>query len=303
MEFLYWLEGIRFPILDAIMLFITYLGDEITLLVVALVLFWCVDKRKCYYIMAIGFIGTVANQFLKLLFRIPRPWVRDPSFSAVEGAKEGAGGYSFPSGHSQNSVGIFGGIASTTRKKWIRILSIVICILVPFSRMYLGVHTPADIFVGSAMAIILIFVLKPLIFGYDGKLIPYVLGFMALLSVIYLCFIKFYPFPADIDVHNLESGTKNAFTLVGALSGFCIVYFVDTKWLKFPVKAVWWAQILKVVLGFAIVLALKEGLSTPLASLCGEHIGRMIRYFLMVIVAGIVWPLTFRWFSAIGKKG
>ena len=67
MEFLYWLEGIRSPILDAIMLFITYLGDEITLLVVALVLFWCVDKRKCYYIMAIGFIGTVANQFLKLL--------------------------------------------------------------------------------------------------------------------------------------------------------------------------------------------------------------------------------------------
>ena len=302
MEFLQWLETIRFPVMDDFMLAITNLGDEIALLVVALVFFWCIDKRKCYYIMSIGFVGTIVNQFMKLLFQIPRPWVRDPSFTAVEAAKESAGGYSFPSGHSQNSVGIFGGIAAIEKNKFIRILSIIICVLVPFSRMYLGVHTPADIFVGAAMAIALIFILKPLIFGFDGKLIPYVLGFMTALAVAYLCFIEFFPFPEDIDPHNLASGTKNAYTFIGALTGFCVVYFVDTKWLKFPVNAVWWVQVIKVVVGFVLVLALKEGLSKPLSDLLTEYPGRMVRYFLMVIVAGIVWPLTFRWFSTIGKK-
>ena len=84
--------------------------------------------------------------------------------------------------------------------------------------------------------------------------------------------------------------------------GFLIVYFVDEKWLKFPVKAVWWVQIIKAVVGLAIVLAVKEGLSSPLKNLLGEFPGRMVRYFLIVIVAGILWPLSFRLFSKIGKK-
>ena len=44
MEFLYFLEGLRVPILDSFMLAITYFGDEIAFLVTALIIFWCVDK-------------------------------------------------------------------------------------------------------------------------------------------------------------------------------------------------------------------------------------------------------------------
>lgn len=302
MEFLRFLEKIRIPGLNELMLGITYLGDEIAFLVAALILFWCVDKRKGYYILAVGFVGTICNQFMKLAFRIPRPWIQDPEFTILEQAREAASGYSFPSGHSQNSVGTFGGIAAITKNKLIKVLCIAVCILVPFSRMYIGVHTPADVLVGSAMAVALILILRPLIFGKDGKRIPWVLGAMTVLAIAYLCFVEFYPFPADVDAHNLHSGTKNAYTLGGALLGFLIVYFVDEKWLKFPVKAVWWAQILKSVIGLGIVLAVKEGLSSPLKALLGEYPGRMVRYFLIVIVAGIVWPLTFRWFSKLGKK-
>lgn len=302
MNFLRILEDIRIPVLNEIMLGITYLGDEIAFLVVALILFWCVDKRQGYYILAIGFLGTIANQFMKLWFRILRPWDLDPSFTILEQAREGAGGYSFPSGHSQSSVGTFGGIAATTKNKIIKWISIAVCILVPFSRMYVGVHTPMDVIVGSAMAVVLIIIMHPLIFSKDGKYIPAVLGVMTIAALAYLCFVEFYSFPADTQAHNLESGTKNAYTLLGALLGFIIVYFVDEKWLKFPVKAVWWAQLLKVLIGLVIVLAIKEGLSAPLAALFGQYPGRLIRYFLIVIVAGIVWPLTFSWFSGLGHK-
>ena len=120
MGLLYLLEKIRCPGLNEFMLGITYLGDEIAFLVVALVLFWCVDKRHGYYILAVGFIGTLMNQFLKLLFRVPRPWVRDPNFTILEQAREAASGYSFPSGHTQSSVGTFGGIAHISRNKVIR---------------------------------------------------------------------------------------------------------------------------------------------------------------------------------------
>lgn len=302
MDFLRLLEGIRIPVLNEFMLAITYLGDEIAFLVAVLIVFWCVDKRKSYYLLGIGMLGTTLNQFMKLWFRIPRPWVLDENFTILEQAREGAGGYSFPSGHSQSSVGTFGGIAAITKNKAVRIICIIICVLVPFSRMYIGVHTPADVLVGAAMALVLVFGLRPLVFKYDGKFIPVALIVMAAVCAAFVCFISFYPFPADVDQHNLLSGTKNAYTLLGAVIGFLVVYVVDEKWLHFPVKAVWWAQIIKLVIGLVLVLAVKEGLSSPLKSLFGEYPGRMIRYFLIVIVAGIVWPLSFRWFSKLGKN-
>lgn len=301
MEFLEFLEGIRIPFVTDIMLAITYLGDEIAFLVAALVVFWCVDKRKGYLLLSVGFFGTLTSQFMKLVFQVPRPWVLREGI-AVEGALEGAGGYSFPSGHSQSSVGTFGSIAITSKQKLVRIVCIVIAVLVPFSRMYLGVHTPADVLVGSALAIAFLLLLKPLIMGHDGKYIPAVLATMVISAVAYLIYVECYPFPADIDQHNMLSATKNAYTILGALLGFLVVYFVDMKWTHFPEKAVWWAQILKVVLGLAVVLAVKEGLSAPLASLLGQYPGRLVRYFLISVVGGAVWPLTFRWFSSLGKK-
>ena len=84
--------------------------------------------------------------------------------------------------------------------------------------------------------------------------------------------------------------------------GLIIVYFVDSKWLDFSVKAVWWAQLLKILGGLAVVLAVKEGLRTPLDAVFGGHMAaRAVRYGLIVVAAGILWPLTFRLFSRLGK--
>ena len=302
MEFLYWLEGLRIPILNELMLAVTYLGDEIAFLVVALILIWCADKKTGYYVLSVGFLGTIANQFMKLWFRIPRPWVLDENFTILEQAREGASGYSFPSGHTQSSVGTFGAIAYTTKKRYIRWLCLAAVILVPFSRMYLGVHTPLDVSVAAAMAAVLIFGLKPVILSERKGVFPTFLGIMVAVSIGFLCFVECYPFPADIDPHNMASGLKNAYTLLGSLLGLVAVYIVDENWLHFPTKAVWWVQVLKVAVGLALVLAVKSGLKAPLEALCGELAGRAVRYFLIVIVAGIVWPLSFRWLAGLGKK-
>ena len=302
MGVLYLLENIRIPVLNEFMLAITYLGDEIAFLVTALVLFWCIDKRHGYYILSVGFLGTIANQFMKLWFRIPRPWVLDENFTILEQAREGASGYSFPSGHTQSSVGTFGAMAYITKNKAVRVVAILITILVPFSRMYVGVHTPLDVLVAAAMAVVLIFTMRPLIYARDGKNLPILLTVMSTVAIGYLCFVELYPFPADIDPNNLASGVKNAYTLLGALLGMLLVYFVDTKWLHFPTKAVWWAQLIKIVAGLCLVLAVKSGMKAPLNHLLGESVGRAARYFLIVVVSGVLWPLSFRWFSKLGSK-
>ena len=297
MEFLHFLEKIRIPIVNEFMLGITHLGSEVAFLVVALILFWCIDKQKGYYILSVGFLGTIVNQFMKLWFRIPRPWILDSTLSPMEQALEGATGFSFPSGHTQSSVGTFGGIAYVAKNKLIKVLCLLVAVLVPFSRMYVGVHTPVDVGVSLVVAIALIFLVRPFVLGKYEKRFPFLMGLMTLLAIGYLCFVKLYPFPADVDAERLQSGINSGYTLIGCLAGLLIVYIVDEKWLHFPVKGAWWAQLLKVAIGLILVLAIKSGLKTPLNALFGEYIGRAVRYFLMVIMAGIVWPLSFKLFA------
>ena len=144
MNLLYALESVRTPFWDAVFSAVTHLGEETVFMVAAILIFWCVSKQEGYYLLLMGFFGTVVNQFLKLLFRIPRPWVRDPDFTIVESARAQATGYSFPSGHTQNAVATFGGIARSTRRPWVRWACVAVLLLVSFSRLYLGVHTLID---------------------------------------------------------------------------------------------------------------------------------------------------------------
>ncbi len=303
MEILRFFASIRLPVLDEFMLLITEFGGEIAFLVTAIVVFWCFDKRHGYFIMSVGFIGTMGNQFLKLWFRIPRPWVLDPNFTILEQAREAASGYSFPSGHSQSGVGTFGSLAAGVKNKWVRIICAAICILVPLSRLYIGVHTPADVLVGSGMALVLVFALKRPLLVHTERAMKPILALMLAMAMGLLLFVEKYPFPADVDQHNLASGVKNAYTMLGSIAGVAVVYVLDQKFVRFDTKAVLWAQILKVILGLGLVLAVKEGLRAPLDALFSGHMAaRAVRYFLIVLVAGGLWPMTFRWFSGSGVK-
>lgn len=309
MEFLYFLESLRNSVLDALFSFITLFGEETVFMAVGMIVFWCVDKYHGYYLLCTGFLGTVFNQFLKILCRVPRPWIKDPNFTIVESAREGATGYSFPSGHTQTAVGLYGGIARMTAKKWLCGAMIALAALVSLSRMYLGVHTPADVLVSLVIATVLIFAVYPLFQkAKQSAGVMYAILFAQLgIMVAYLCFVYLYPFPAEAyaenAVANLEHARENAYTLLGCALGFLAVYFADSKWIKFETKAIWWAQILKVVGGLLLVVAVKELLKTPLNALFAGHlIARTVRYLLMVAVGGILWPMTFRLFAKLGKK-
>ncbi len=300
MEFLYFLEGLRNPVLDAILSAVTELGGETFFLVAALTVFWCVDKRQGYYLLSVGFLGTLVNQFLKITCRIPRPWVRDPNFTIVEAARAEATGYSFPSGHSTNSVGTYGVIAVEAKRHWIRWPALALCLLIPFTRLYLGVHTPADVLVGSAISLFFIVALRPVI--YKGHMVP-MLAVMTALAFGFVAYMEFFPFPKDVDGANLHAALKNSYTLLGALLGMVVVYRVD-KERDFSTGGTLPGQIAKVAMGLVLALAIKEGLKLPLDFLFRGHMAaRAVRYFALVLFAGILWPMTFPRLSKLGTKG
>ena len=309
MSLLYFFESIRNPFLDFIFSIVTLCGEETVFMAVGMIAFWCFGKYRGYYLLCTGFAGTVINQMLKMVFRVPRPWVKDPSFTIVESAREAASGYSFPSGHTQSSVGLFGGLARAYNIKAVRIIAITLCVLTPLSRMYLGVHTPADVLVSVVIALVLIFVAYPLFMKAERSpaTMYAILGTLTALVAAFALFVFLYDFPAEVynaeNIHNLESARKNAATLLGCMGGLLVVYTVDIKFTHFETKAVWWAQIIKAAGGLILVVAAKELLRSPLEAILGANLfARATRYFIMVIVGGVLWPMTFKAFSRLGAN-
>lgn len=295
MDFLWLLSNIRCEFLDKLFLIITALGEKEAFLAVAIIVLWCFSKRDGYYIMSVGFIGTIANQFLKFIFRIERPWVLDKNFKAVEEAIPEATGYSFPSGHTQNSVGTFGAMAYLHKKPYLRIPFIALCVLIPFSRMYLGVHTPKDVLVSVAIALCLVFLLRPVVYWATDRLrnMMIFLGVMVSLCVAFIFFMYFAPLDFVKEYH--ESGLENGFTLLGALLGMLVAYPIESKFIGFKVQGKWYTQIFKIIAGLPLCLALMELLKLPLDNLIPVmYLGRVIRYSLVVMFAVVVYPLTFK---------
>ena len=304
MEFLRFLEALRTPLLDCVMSVVTAFGGETVFMLAAMAAYWCYDKRFGYYIMSTGFIGTVLNQFFKLIFHVPRPWVLDGRFTIVESAREGATGYSFPSGHTQNAVTVFGTTARWTRRPAIRIAALILIVLVAFSRMYLGVHTPADVLFSLALGAALTLVLYPL-FRTEKTARTNILlfGGMLFAAVLYVLFLEFYSFPSWLDAENFAAAKKNAYTLAGAVLGLCAGYPVEKRFVRFSTHAPWWGQLLKLTLGAACMVLLQSLLKDPLYALfSGHNAADAMRYFIMVFFAMAVWPAAFPLFRVRSAK-
>lgn len=302
MPFLHFLESIRNPVFDFFFSLITHLGEETFFLAFAIIFFWCVNKRQGYFILITGLIGTAINQMGKLIFRIPRPWDLDPSFNIIESARAEATGYSFPSGHTQNIAGTFGSIAAFNPKGRKTVICSIIIALVAFSRMYLGVHTPVDVFVSIIIAFLLVFLLAPCFETEESfkKSMPWIIASSVVLSGCLLAYVISIGGDPFLNSNNYSSGLKQACTLLGCTIGLILIYIIDIKFINFKTEARWYVQIIKLVLGLGLVFAIKAGLSTPLTNLFGNpNIARVVRYFLIVIFAGSVWPLTFKYFSTL----
>lgn len=284
MEFLWFLSGIRNDFLDMFFQTVTRFGEEIILMVFICILFWCINKRLGY---EMGFAFCLSGLFvqgLKIIFRIDRPWILDADFKPVGSAIEEATGYSFPSGHTQSATSVFGSFAVNVKKNWLRILAIVIFVLVGFSRMYLGVHTPKDVLVGMALSLCVV-VFVHWLFKYPSK-IKWLLVFMAIICVA-LFILADSLFVMEIVE---ERYVKNCCQAIGAAMGFLVGYLFENKYVRFEEKQTLGIQIGKVVVGLICVVLLKFGLK---AIFPHNLFGYTFQNFILILVISFVYPMIF----------
>ena len=143
LNFIIIIQQVESPLLDSFFRVITSLGDELFYLLLFPLLLWCVDFYLGIRVGIIFLLSVYVNAGLKEIFQQPRPFD-----ILAEIQKVHASGYGFPSGHAQSSLIVWGSIAYWEKQIWIRNLSVLLILLIGFSRIYLGVHFPTDILGG-----------------------------------------------------------------------------------------------------------------------------------------------------------
>jgi membrane-associated phospholipid phosphatase len=134
-----WLQGLGLWLKSPMELF-TFLGTEEFYLVVMPAILWCWDAGLGIRLGLILLTSDGLNGALKLAFGWPRPyWV-----SGQARALASETSFGLPSGHAQNAVALWGRLAAGIRHRWAIWAAIALILLISVSRLYLGVHFPAD---------------------------------------------------------------------------------------------------------------------------------------------------------------
>ncbi|MFZ9139113.1 MAG: phosphatase PAP2 family protein [Bacilli bacterium] len=237
-----WIQSFRSDFLDGFFLFITEFGDETVFLIIAAILYWTFDKRFAYRLVLFFLYGAVINGSLKFLTNTPRPHVEFPDRIDLVG--EGSGGTSLPSGHAQNStiLGLTLNEKSKQFGRWFSRLLIVMVVLVMLSRLYLGEHYLSDIIFGLAIAYSFYTFVNQI--QGRGNLAPW---------------LKWVPIALLIPIA-IITNDKNVYLAAASIVGFTIGFPLEQKHIGFSVKGTWGQQILKVLLGLGVALAIRIGL-------------------------------------------
>lgn len=150
-EWLYALQDIHNPILDKIMVVVSTIGNAgIFWILVGLLLLIPKRYRKggLQMLMAMALAFIVGNLILKNVIARERPCWIDPSVALLVASPSD---YSFPSGHSMN--GFAGAVSLLCIDRRLGIPAVVLAAVIAFSRLYLFVHFPTDVLVGTAIGI------------------------------------------------------------------------------------------------------------------------------------------------------
>ena len=200
-DFLLFLQNIRMghlEIFDKFFLSITIFGEFWLPTLICAVTYWCIDFRAGIYLFSLAGFNSIIAHFLKMIACVYRPWVLSDKIHPSELAIPFAKGYSFPSGHSAMSSAVLGGVAYLVRRKKIAcVLLICLVLLIGFSRLWLGVHTPQDVVCGLLLGFTLVFVVKKIIDWAEENPNRYLylalaVNVLVILAVIYIRYFNTY---------------------------------------------------------------------------------------------------------------
>lgn len=160
------LNNLGSPTFDNFWIYLSYKESNIIFYLALLVFYFYSKSKKIklsevfYSLLFIAIMIAIADQTANLFkdsFQRLRPCYNESLISFVRLVKESCGGkYGFFSAHASNSfsLAVFFGLLFKNKFRFIIYMTLFYAFLISFSRIYLGVHFPLDIFFGGVYGII-----------------------------------------------------------------------------------------------------------------------------------------------------
>lgn len=230
------------PVLENTFRAIALMGEKEFYLFLLPLLFWCVDFGVGVRLAVLFLLSSYLNVDLKDLWRQPRP------FDLNLGVRlSPAEGYGLPSGHAQSAVVIWGSIAAWIRKGWFWGIAIGLMVLTGFSRIYLGVHFPRDVFAGWAIGALLLALYLALQPRVERWLVGLSMGQGILLAMaVPLVLLLIHP-------------VKDTTAAMAGLAGMGVGLALKHRYLPFDARGPWWQRTLRFLIGGVVVVVLYLG--------------------------------------------
>lgn len=270
-EIIRFIQQFRTPFLDKLFEFITVVGEDSFITLFLALLFWCINKKFAYKLGIAYMSNGIINVSLKETFKIPRP-IGQPGVQSFR--TETAGGYSFPSGHSQSTSSAVTSIMTELKKKWCYVVGFIIIFLVALSRLYLGVHTLKDVIVGALIGVSWVLVSNKIFDYIDYSKKNYLMLIYLIPTALGMIFFR----------------TSTFYKAAGVLTSLIIGYIIDSKYINYVTKAPLWKQIIKYAIGISVLLFLQKYIKILLPPVLFSG---FIRYFIMGMWVFVLSPLLF----------
>jgi len=258
-----WLQHFS-PALDLPFKGLSFLGTEDFLMLLLPLVLWCIDRRTGLRLSILFLFSTYVGALAKVVFNQPRPFEIDNQVKALERPTDRG----FPSLHTQNAVVVWGYLAYALKRRWLWWLAAALMVLIPLSRLYLGVHFPTDLLGGYIFGGLLLWLAVGLMPLAENWLVKIGLVWQivaAALATIVLVLI----FPQ----HNTDS-----ITAVSLLGSAGVGIALERRYVRFEAGGALAKKALRFALGVVVVLILRFGLSAAFNGLQPELTFRFIRY-------------------------
>lgn len=255
-DVLLWFQSWRTDWVSAIFRPFDWVGTEIFFIVLIAIIYWTIDKRKGRIIAAVFLFSVWFNSFVKVLCRRPRPFqVTVFGKDQVMEAFIAPTSYGLPSGHTMSTVSFFSMLSYKFKNVAVLTVSILLMILVPFSRLVHGMHYPQDIILGYLLSFIIFFAwiyLEKPIFTLIEKLRK---GFLLLILFSIFLVMFFLPFvtlqAGESPFVVLEDSMMLSILFLGGMLGMV----VENSYIQFDSKGPFWKRGLRILVGlFFLVL-------------------------------------------------
>lgn len=266
---LYYKNKITSPIFSAI----TFLGDELGLIILVIAIFFAYDKKFGKNVIISLLLSVYFNGIMKDIFQDPLPYTR-----------EDQRGYGLPSGHAQNAVAVWGYMAHEANQKENKILPwifLIILYLVAISRIMIGAHDIQDVVGGllfGTIFLVLFIYLEPIITEKINTLNLKLKLILAILIPIVLSISAILIFPNSYIHYGLVGG---------ALLGLSVGYLIEGEKIQYdPSELSIKQRIVNLVIGTIITLSIYMILRfIPFEGQLWEFIEFFIISFIAILLA------------------